>query len=109
MKICGREYLSQVRLYGAHRVNVPTKLDEETWKLKDDVVTFARNNCYFLCEVPSLISDKKPIPKEENSISPFEDKYSYEVEEYNVKEIQDICNIICLMVEEFLNKEHTLN
>ena len=35
------------KLYGADRVNVPTKQDEETWKLRDDVVTCARNNCYF--------------------------------------------------------------
>ena len=50
------------KLYGADRVKVPTTLDEETWKLRDDVVTFARNNSYFLCVVPSLISGKEPIP-----------------------------------------------
>ena len=33
--------------YSADRVNVPAKLDEETWKLRDDVVTFARNNSSF--------------------------------------------------------------
>ena len=49
------------KLYGADIVNVPIKLDEETWKLRDDVVTFARNNSYFLCEVPSLLSDKELI------------------------------------------------
>ena len=97
------------KLHGANRVNVPTKLDEETWRLRDDVVTFARNNCYFLCEVPSLISDKEPIPREENGISPFEEKCPYEVENYNIKEIQDICNIICVKADEFLNEGHTLN
>ena len=64
------------KLYGADRVNVPTKLDEKTWRVWDDVVTFARNNGYSLCEVPSLISYKELIPREENSISPFEDKMS---------------------------------
>ena len=75
------------KLYGADRVNIPTKLDEETGKLRDDVVIFARNNSYFLCEMPSLISDKEPIQREENSISPFEAKCPYEVEEYKIKEI----------------------
>ena len=97
------------KLLGADRMNVPTKLDKETWKLRDDVVTFARNNCYLFFVVPSLISGKESIPREEKSISPFEDKCPYEVEEYNIKEIQDICNIICVKAEEFLNEGHTLN
>ena len=46
------------KLYSPEKINVPTRLDPETKKLREDLKVFAETYSYFLCEVPSLIGNE---------------------------------------------------
>ena len=97
------------RLFDPEKVNIPTKLDPGTNRLREDVKVFADTHSYFLCEVPSLIGNEQDIVEEEIISSPHFSNPEKQLSEASRVHIEEVCNVISLDTEQFLKEASNLS
>ena len=92
-------------LHGGDKPKVPTKLHPETKSLKEDVCTFIRTCCTFLCEIPSLFGVEGALRQSE-ILSPYSICDTRDECTVDINMIERKCATICLEAKPLFKDIH---